>query len=333
MSINPGAPSVGRDVVLEIRGLTISARGGAKPLVDGLDLEIASGEIVGLVGESGSGKSLTARAIVRLLPPTIDVSGSIAINGNDVLGLDREALKRLRGRTASMIFQDPRAHVDPLWRVADHLETPMRDVQGLSRSAARYRAVELLGSLGVTDPERVLGQRPGQLSGGLLQRIVIAGALAGDPSLLLADEPTTALDVTTQAEIASIIQQLGRERGLATLFITHDLDLAATLCDRVVVLYAGRVCEQAATGTIFDAPSHPYTIGLLEARPPLDGPLTRIEAIPGQPLSGAEVPSGCGFRTRCGRATDVCGEARPSLQPLGPRLVACHHAEEVLGGA
>jgi oligopeptide/dipeptide ABC transporter ATP-binding protein len=328
----PSDPAAGSRAVLEITGLTITARSATKPLVDGLDLKIGRGEVVGLVGESGSGKSLTARSVLRLLPPGIDASGSITVDGLEVLGMNRGALKRLRGRTASMIFQDPRAHVDPLWRVADHLETPMREVQRLSRVAARQRAAELLDSLGIAHPERVLRQRPGELSGGMLQRVVIAGALAGDPSLLLADEPTTALDVTTQAEIASIIARLGHERGLATLFITHDLDLAATLCDRVVVLYAGRICEQASIETLFETPAHPYTAGLFAARPSLDGPLTRIEAIPGQPLSGAEVPPGCAFQTRCRLATDVCRESRPALQPLGPRAVACHRAQEVLDG-
>lgn len=313
---------------LSVDRLTIRSRGAE--LVSGLSFRLARGEILGLVGESGSGKSLTARAIARLLPEGLDVSGSITLEGDDVLSLRGRDLRRLRGSRVSMVFQDPRAHVDPLWRVEDHLTTPLRRVHGLSRGAARRRAADLLSQAGIRDPNRVLDQRPEQLSGGMLQRVVIAGALASDPDLLIADEPTTALDVTTQAEIVRTLVDLQRDRGLATLFITHDLDLAAMICDRVLVLYAGRAAEIGATAAVFDRPAHPYTRGLLGARPRLDGPRHALRAITGVPIGGGDVPAGCAFAPRCPHALPTpCERHPPALIDYAGRLVGCHRVEEL----
>jgi peptide/nickel transport system ATP-binding protein len=312
---------------LEIEGLTVGA--GGAPLVDGLSFEVQRGEILGIVGESGSGKSLTARAIARLIPKSLDVSGSITLDGRDVLGLRGRALRQFRGTQVSMVFQDPRAHVDPLWRVGDHLITPLRRVQGLRRRAAHERAIALLALVGIRDPERVLTQHPDQLSGGMLQRVVLAGALASGPELLIADEPTTALDVTTQAEIVRTLADLRRERQLTTLFITHDLDLAATICDRVMVLYAGRPAELGPTSVIFDHPAHPYTRRLLGARPLLDGPRESLKAIPGAPVSGSSAPAGCAFAPRCSHVAPTLCEQRPSMRMHDNRLVSCHRVEEL----
>jgi oligopeptide/dipeptide ABC transporter ATP-binding protein len=315
---------------LDVEELTIASRGAR--LVDGLSFQLARGEILGLVGESGSGKSLTARAIARLLPNGLDVTGSITLDGRDVLALRGRRLRQLRGADVSMVFQDPRAHVDPLWRVGDHLITPLRRVHGLSRAAAGRRAIELLGQAGIRDPERVLAQRPDQLSGGMLQRVVIAGALASEPALLIADEPTTALDVTTQAGIVRTLVELQRDRQLATLFITHDLDLAATICDRVMVLYAGRATELGSTAAVFDDPAHPYTRGLLGARPRLDGPRESLTAIAGIPVGGADAPAGCAFAPRCPHAVLPVCDRRPPLTMHAGRLVSCHRVEELAHG-
>lgn len=321
------------DALLQVRQLSVTRPDGAH-LVNELSFDIGHGEILGLVGESGSGKSLTARAIARLEPPGLRVTGKITLDGRDVLAMRSRDLRELRGTRIAMIFQDPRAHVDPLWRVSDHLTTPLRRVQGLSRAAAFDRANALLSQVGIRDPERVLRQRPDALSGGMLQRVVIAGALAAEPEFLVADEPTTALDVTTQAAIVRILADLRRTRQLATLFITHDLDLAAEICDRVLVLYAGGAAELGSAEAVFEHPAHPYTRGLLAARPRLYGPRDRLAAIPGVPASGATAGEGCPFVARCPHMlSPLCTDSRPSLENHAGRLVACHRAGELAHAA
>ena len=300
------------------------------PVVDDVSLTVARGEIVGLVGESGSGKSMTARTIVRLLPEQARSTGTILLAGTDLLRLSSRALRSVRAERVAMIFQDPRAHIDPLWTVADHLTEGLRAHKGLSRGASRRRAAELLADVGIADVHRVLAAYPSQLSGGMLQRVMIAGALAGEPELIIADEPTTALDVTIQAEIVAIFDALRRERGTAMLFITHDLELAAAICDRVVVLYAGRVVEEQETRQLFAGPLHPYTAGLLKARPRIDARLGRLAVIPGRPPTPAEAPPGCPFHPRCAFARDFCRSGRPPLRILAPgTATACLRTEEI----
>jgi oligopeptide transport system ATP-binding protein len=292
-------------------------------------LDIAAGEAVGLVGESGSGKSMTARTIMRLLPPRSVTSGSIRFAGQSVLDMHRGALRNLRANQIGMIYQDPRAHINPVRSNGDFLLEAML-AQGLKPTAARERAIDLLGQVGIADGGRRLRQYPHQLSGGLLQRIMIAAALATSPRLLLADEPTTALDVTTQSEVMAILAELRADRGLAMLFITHDLDLAAAVTGRMAVMYAGMIVEISTSATVHETALHPYTIGLLRSRPEV-GTRSRIQVIPGRPVSAFEAGPGCVFAARCPYATDLCRTERPELRPVDQQLVACHRAEELKG--
>jgi oligopeptide/dipeptide ABC transporter ATP-binding protein len=319
------------DPLLEVRSLSLTVRtpDGHLPVLRAVDLTIGRGQIVGLVGESGSGKSMTARCVIRSLPPGSQVGGTVRLAGEDLLQLSPSRLRELRSREIGVIFQDPRSGVDPLFPVEDHLTEGLRVHDGLSRAAARDRAIELLSRVGIRDGARRLRQYPDELSGGLLQRVVIAGALAGDPDLLIADEPTTALDVTTQAEIVAIFAGLRRERQLAMLFITHDLALAASLCDRILVMYAGRVLEDQRQDGILRTPAHPYTAALVGARPNVERRAARLTVIPGNPVSASEAPSGCPFRTRCPYAEPRCAEIEPSLQLVGDALTACIRVEEI----
>ena len=295
-----------------------------------VSLSIAPGEAVGLVGESGSGKSMTARAIARLLPRGAAVDGSIRFAGAEVGAMRGRELRALRSDLA-VIFQDPRAHINPVRSIGDFMTESLRTNAGVARREAERRAAALLEEVGVDDPSRRLRQHPHELSGGLLQRVMIATALLTEPRLVLADEPTTALDVTTQAEVMAILDELRRERGLAMLFITHDLDLAGAVCDRTAVMYAGQIVEQRASDLLHDDPLHPYTAGLVGARPQIDSSSSRLPAIPGRPRSAFEAPPGCAFNDRCVHATDECRSARPALRPLDGGLVRCVRAEALRG--
>jgi oligopeptide/dipeptide ABC transporter ATP-binding protein len=318
--------------LLEVRSVTTEVEIGGRhwPVVNDVSFAIGRGAVVGLVGESGSGKSMTARTILRLLPPEARSRGEVMLEGVDLLRLPRRALRQVRARRIAMIFQDPRAHIDPLWTNGDHLTEGLRTHGGLSREAARVRARELLADVGIVETDRVMRAYPGELSGGMLQRVMIAGALAADPELLIADEPTTALDVTVQAEIVAIFDGLRRERELAMLFITHDLELASVLCDRVLVMYAGRVMEAQPTGSLFSAPLHPYTAGLLEARPALERRHDRLSVIPGRPPTPTDAPPGCPFHPRCLYVETACTTAVPPLREIAPgALSACRRTEEI----
>ena len=319
--------------VLDVRDLSveIATSGGPVPILRDVAFTVAAGEAVGLVGESGSGKSMTLRAIARLLPSTARSSGSITVNGADVGALGRGALRALRSRELGFVFQDPRAAVNPMHRVGDFLTEVARD-QRQDVAAATARAVDLLERIGVPDPERRLRQYPAELSGGLLQRVVIAAALMAHPSLLLADEPTTALDVTTQSDVLALVDQLRREQGTAMVFVTHDLDLAVAVCDRVVVLYAGQVVEIAAAASLAHRPLHPYTRGLFASRPPLERRVEPMPAIEGVPAALADVPAGCPFQARCPIVQDRCRTDRPPLAAAGADLVRCHRTDELLAG-
>lgn len=302
--------------------VTVPTRTGARRVVQRVTLHIAAGESVGLVGESGSGKSMTARAIIRLLPAGSAVGGRVSFAGRDVLAMDDAALRALRGREVAMIFQDPRAHINPVRRIGDFLAEGML-AAGSDRATARARSIELLDAVRVTRPLDRLAQYPHQLSGGLLQRVMIAAALAASPRLLLADEPTTALDVTTQAEVMAILADLRKEMGLSMLFITHDLDLAAATCDRTAVMYAGAIMEVQSSATLHVDAVHPYTRGLVAARPAAGSRLDRLPVIAGQPVAAFEAPPGCPFATRCTLTTSACGDNDLSLHAVGSATTSC----------
>ncbi len=314
--------------VLEISDLSVTLdQGAARPILDGVSLTVAAGDFVALVGESGSGKSVTSRAALGLWPGQATVSGSVRSCGVEMVGASASDLDRVRRGQVGMVFQDPRAGINPVRRIGDFLTEGPQLALGWSAERANARALELLEAVSLPDPKRHLRQYPHELSGGMLQRVMIASALMTQPALLLCDEATTALDVTTQAEIVGILTTLCVDLGTAVLFVTHDLDLAAATCDRIAVMYAGQVVESGRAEDLFEDPHHPYTVGLLDSRPPLGGlaPDTDLQAIPGTPLSLAESPAGCRFATRCQARTPQC-ETRPGLLADGvQRLVRCWH--------
>ncbi|MGH2908810.1 MAG: ABC transporter ATP-binding protein [Solirubrobacteraceae bacterium] len=317
--------------LIEVDGLTVSLRVGAgmRTVLRDVSLEIGAGEALGLVGESGSGKSMTARAIGRVLPAKAQVSGAVRFAGGDALASTGRELQAQRLGIA-MIFQDPRAHINPVRRVGDYVTEQLRSCLKVSGEQARARAIRLLGEVGIEDPAGCLHRYPHELSGGMLQRVMIAGALISEPSLILADEPTTALDVTTQAEVMAILDELRRDRGLSLLFITHDLNLAAAVCDRTAVMYAGQIVEVRTADRLHDDPLHPYTSALGAARPSVSGTATRLLAIPGRPLSAFEAPEGCAFISRCPHAGERCTQPQP-LRKLDGGLVRCVRAGELRG--
>uniref|UniRef100_A0AAU2JK80 ABC transporter ATP-binding protein n=1 Tax=Streptomyces sp. NBC_00049 TaxID=2903617 RepID=A0AAU2JK80_9ACTN len=320
--------------ILDIQGLRVTLPGTARPVLDGVDLTVAAGETVALVGESGSGKTLTSRSALRLLPAGAVVEGTVRVDGDDVLALDTAHLRDVRAGTVAMVFQDPRAAVNPLRRIGDFLTESVTLTGAMSRTAATTRAVELLRAVGLD--ESVLRKYPGQVSGGMLQRVVIAAALMGDPLLLLADEPTTALDVSSQAEVIALLATLRERFGTGLLFVTHDLDLAAAISDRVYVMYAGRIAETGPAEVLFARPRHPYTAALLASTPRMDGPRDRLAAIDGQPPDLREPLQGCAFAARCPLATEVCDQRAPlpSQAPDRPdHHAACHHSDLLEGTA
>ena len=318
--------------LLEVDGLGVRlpVDGRMLPVLHDVSLSIAPGESLGLVGESGSGKSMTARAIARLLPPGAETTGAIRFDGGDVNALRGAALRNLRVEVAT-IFQDPRAHVNPVRTIGDFMAEALRTLHGVPPAEARRRAIAALADVGIDDGERRLRQYPHELSGGLLQRVMIAAMLLGEPRLVLADEPTTALDVTTQAEVMAILDELRRERGMALLFITHDLDLAGAVCDRTAVMYAGQIVETRGSALLHDDPLHPYSATLATARPTIDAAVHRLAAIPGRPVSAFEAPAGCAFAPRCAHARDACRAARPPAEPLDGGVVRCIRATELRG--
>jgi oligopeptide/dipeptide ABC transporter ATP-binding protein len=319
--------------LLDVDGLTVllDVSGAKRPVLRDVSLTLWPGEAVGLVGESGSGKSMTARAIDRLLPRGAEVQGSILFDGSDVSALSGADLRRYRNQVA-MIFQDPRAHTNPVRRIGDFMTEALCTNLGVPAAEARRRAVDMLTQVGIEDGARRLRQYPHQMSGGMLQRIMIAAALLTEPRLLLADEPTTALDVTTQAEVMAILDGLRRNFGLAMLFITHDLELAAAICDRTVVMYAGQIVEVRASTLLHGDPLHPYTAALAAARPDIAQTADRLRAIPGRPLSAFEAPPAeCAFAPRCAHAVDICRTAVPDLVDLDGGTSRCVRARELRG--
>jgi oligopeptide/dipeptide ABC transporter ATP-binding protein len=323
-SVQPLLETVGLTVLLEVNG-------ARRAVLRDVSLTLRRGEAVGLVGESGSGKSMTARAIARLLPPAAEVRGSIRFGTTDVAQLAGPDLRRYHSQVA-MIFQDPRVHVNPVRTIGDFMTEALRTNHKVPRPQARRRAVDMLTQVGIEDGARRLGQYPHQMSGGMLQRVMIAAALLAGPRLLLADEPTTALDVTTQAEVMAILDNLRRQSGLAILFITHDLDLAAAICDRTVVMYAGQIVEVRASSLLHTDPLHPYTAALAAARPDITQTTRRLRAIPGRPLSAFEAPATeCAFAARCSYTREVCRTAVPDLSEVDGGVSRCARARELRG--
>jgi oligopeptide/dipeptide ABC transporter ATP-binding protein len=321
--------------LLEVRDLraVFDTRAGPLRAVDGVSFGVRRGERLGIVGESGSGKSVTALSILGLLPvPPARVTGEALFEGEDLLQLGPRELRRIRGARIGMIFQNPLDSLDPSMTVGRQIEEAILAHSDVRRGIARARAVELLGQVGIPSPARSADEYPHRFSGGMRQRVMIAIALSCSPDLVIADEPTTALDVTIQAQIIELLDSLCRDLGTAVVLITHDLALLAGFADRILVMYAGRIVEQAIVDTIYYRASHPYTWGLMEAVTRVDRPrLERLSAIGGAPPSGLAVPPGCAYHPRCPHQRDVCRTLRPDLLPQAEpdHLAACHFAGEL----
>ena len=313
--------------LLQVEDLTVTLPGasGRITIVDRISFSVDEGEIFGIAGESGSGKTMATLALLRLLPRGAEVDGRAIFAGTDLLRLSPRALRARRGNDLSMIFQDPMTSLHPMLTIGHQMTDHLRSHLGLRRRAARARAIELLDDVRIPDPERALSSYPHQFSGGMRQRIAIAIALACHPSLLVADEPTTALDVTVQAGIIELLGRLRREHGLAVVLITHDLGVMATIADRLTVFYAGRVVESGTAREVILTPRHPYTRGLLDALPQASASERRpLVAIPGNPATPQDRPSGCAFRRRCRFAVDSCAVEVPELVDVTHgHLLAC----------
>ena len=316
--------------LLSIEGLQTRFNSDGKTFlaVDDVSIAVDRGQVVGVVGESGCGKSVTALSVMGLIPdpPGRIVGGRIVFDGDDLLRKSEAEMRRIRGKRIGMIFQEPMTSLNPVFTVGDQIGEALRLHEGLDKKAARERAIDLLKQVGIPAPEDRVDRYPHEMSGGMRQRVMIAMALACNPDLLIADEPTTALDVTIQAQILDLIRRLQAERNMAVLLITHDLGVVAETCEHVVVMYAGRVVEQAPADELFAAPRHPYTAGLLRSMPGASTGSDRLRTIPGVVPSLAELPAGCRFRARCDRAVEVCARIDPELVQLGGRrAAACHN--------
>ncbi|MEL6061943.1 ABC transporter ATP-binding protein [Methylobacterium sp. DCY52] len=318
--------------ILAVEGLSIWIRDGGRDIrtVHALEFSLAAGETLAIVGESGCGKSLTAFSLIGLLPQGIRAEGRVGLEGRNVLRLRGEALRRLRGGRAAMIFQESMTALNPVLRIGAQIVETLRAHERVTRSEARARALALLAQVRIPDPERVFAGYPHQLSGGMRQRVVIAMALACSPALLIADEPTTALDATVQAEILGLIDDLRRETGLAVLLISHDLELVRRYANRILVMYAGHAVESRSVEALFAAPLHPYTRGLVAARPSGGSGPRRLAEIPGQVPAPGGLGPGCSFGPRCPHATGLCHDLPPVPDPVdrtgkAAGRVACHH--------
>ncbi len=323
--------------ILEIKNLVTTFHTGEGELraVDGVTFDVREGETVGLVGESGCGKSVTSLSVLRLIPspPGKITAGEIVFQGQNLVRLSEKEMRKLRGNAISMIFQEPMTSLNPVYDVGSQIVEAIRLHQKKSRGDARKRAVELLGLVGIPSPETNAGAYPHELSGGMRQRVMIAMALACEPKLLIADEPTTALDVTIQAQILELLKKLQARLKMSVLLITHDLGVIAEYTDRVVVMYAGRVVERAPVKDLFAHPMHPYTKGLLGSIPRIGetlGEKRRLPTIEGIVPSLLDLPKGCRFADRCSMVIDICREKEPDLRPMAPeRFSRCHRAEEL----
>jgi oligopeptide/dipeptide ABC transporter ATP-binding protein len=328
---NEGLPPL-----LEVKELRTEFRTGAGVVhaVDGISYTVDPGETVAIVGESGSGKSVSALSILRLIPdpPGRVTGGQVLFDGRDLMGLSEEQMRRVRGGDIGMVFQEPMTSLNPVLTIGRQITETLEQHRGMDRAAADRRAVELLGLVGIADANRRLEQYPHQLSGGMRQRIMIAIALACDPKMIIADEPTTALDVTIQAQILELMQKLTQRLGVALIIITHNLGVVARYAQRVNVMYAGRIVESGTAAALYHNPRHPYTIALLRSVPRLDRPRqARLDPIEGQPPDLTRLDRGCSFRPRCRFAIETCAEARPPLAPAGApgQLSACFRSHEL----
>ncbi|PZF85869.1 ABC transporter ATP-binding protein [Jiangella anatolica] len=323
--------------LLEVRDLVVEfgTEAGTVHAVNGVSFDVEPGEMLCVVGESGSGKSVTAMAVLGLLrrPPARVSASGIRFRGEDLLAATPDRLRALRGDDISVIFQDPMTALNPVHRVGKQIAEVVRLHRPVTRKQAWQRAVDLLTLVGVPDPDSRARQYPHEFSGGMRQRVMIAMAIANDPALLIADEPTTALDVTIQAQVLGLLRKAQRETGAATILITHDLGVVAEMADRVVVMYGGAIVEQGDVTTVFAAPRHPYTLGLLESLPRLDRDTEELTPISGSPPNLVAPPVGCTFAARCPVAAgrDRCVTERPGLVPLAPgHASACHFHEELV---
>jgi peptide/nickel transport system ATP-binding protein len=330
-----GAEEKSGEVLLQVKDLRTHFRGdeGIAKAVDGVNYSVLAGETLGIVGESGCGKSVTALSILGLvpMPPGFNAGGEILFRGENLLEVDERRLREIRGNDISMIFQEPMTALNPVFTVGNQIMETVMLHQGMDKMAAHQHAIRMLEKVGIPSPEQRVDEYPHQLSGGMRQRVMIAMAMACSPSLLIADEPTTALDVTIQAQVLELISELQKREGMSVLLITHDLGVVAQTADHVAVMYAGKVVEYGSVETIFGKPCHPYTIGLFHSLPDLAPPGVRLSTIEGIVPSAFRFPSGCRFRTRCPLASDRCAEIEPTLERFGDQAghtVACHHLEE-----
>jgi peptide/nickel transport system ATP-binding protein/oligopeptide transport system ATP-binding protein len=325
----------GAKPVLDVRGLktVFRIRGGSVHAVNSVSFHLRPGELLGVVGESGSGKSVTMMSLIGLLPsPPAEVqAGEVLLDGEDILHVSGEDLQSIRGAKIGFIFQDPMTSLNPVFTVGNQIMEPLRKHMGLTKAQAQVRAAELLDLVGIPDAKKRLSSYPHQFSGGMRQRVMIAIALACDPRVLIADEPTTALDVTIQAQILELVRDLRQKLGMAIIWITHDLGVIAGIADRVMVMYAGQVVEQAPVKDLFARPQHPYTRALLKTIPHLAGPRgDRLQVIEGQPPIMLAAPEACAFAPRCAHAFERCLRENPQRRPVGQgHDVACHWEAEV----
>ena len=310
---------------LSIRDLSVSVVGYPDaPLLDSVSLDVRRGETVGLVGESGSGKSLTCMAALSLLPSSLVVSGEILLSGENVRTMSPKRLREVRGTKAAMIFQEPMSSLNPVLTVRQQLFEALREPKYVTKEQKQARAIELLDLVGINQPERRLRQYPHEFSGGMCQRIMIAIAMAGDPEVLIADEPTTSLDVTIQAQVLLLLKELTSHLGMAMLLVSHDLGVIAQNCDRVAIMYAGRIIEEGPAERIFTSPTHPYTEGLLQSLPSIDGIRRRLPSLPGSVPTVTSMPAGCRYNPRCPVSIDRCSVDVPVLSEVsGNHSVAC----------
>lgn len=304
---------------------------GEVQAVRGVDLDVRAGEILGVVGESGSGKSVTFLGVMGLLPKSARITGSATVGDTELVGASPKILREVRGRRVAMIFQDPLSALNPTHRIGDQIVEMIQAHNKVSSKLAMSRAIELLGDVGIPQPADRARQYPHEFSGGMRQRVMIAMAIANDPEVLIADEPTTALDVTVQAQILEILQRIQSESNAAVVLITHDLGVVARVADRVQGMYAGRVVERGNVEALYDHPTHPYTRGLLQSLPTVGR--DRLQPIPGAPPNMMDPPSGCAFRVRCEHAIERCASDMPDLRAVGDLESACWRAEELSRGS
>lgn len=317
--------------VLSVRDLTVEfvTRRGTLRALDKVSFEVARGEVLGVVGESGAGKSVTGAAIIGLIdPPGRITGGEIRLSGERIDDLPPEAMRKIRGKRVGMIFQDPLTSLNPLYRISEQLVETIRTHTDLDAAAARKRAVALLDEVGIPAPERRIDSYPHEFSGGMRQRVVIALALCAEPDFVIADEPTTALDVSVQAQIIALIRRLCKERGTSVMLVTHDMGVIAETADRVAVMYAGRIAEIGPVREVVKQPLHPYAQGLMGAIPSLEGDTERLVQIPGSMPRLSAIPPGCAFNPRCSQVFARCRVERPELIAVGERKVACHLYDE-----